>query len=90
MTFEYDIAKSEANKTKHGVNFEEAKQVWEDEDIVLLDSPFIEECRKLAIGRLYNKIWTVLFTTRNNKIRIISARRSRESEVAYYEKHRKN
>lgn len=29
MEFEYDPAKSASNKAKHGVNFEEAKALWD-------------------------------------------------------------
>lgn len=28
MDFEYDPRKSEANRKKHGINFEEAKEIW--------------------------------------------------------------
>jgi uncharacterized DUF497 family protein len=28
MIFEYDPKKSEANKAKHGIDFEEAKALW--------------------------------------------------------------
>jgi len=55
---------------------------------VTLHSPCLGEKRFLAMGRIYNKIWTVVFTPRSGEIRIISARRAREEEVAYYEKHK--
>ena len=31
MDFEYDEQKSESNKIKHGIDFEEAKAIWNDE-----------------------------------------------------------
>jgi len=88
MIFDYDPQKSSANKTKHGVDFEEAKLVWHDDDVILLTSAYSAESRFLAIGHIYNKLWTVIFALRSDTIRIISARRSRESEVAYYEKNK--
>jgi uncharacterized DUF497 family protein len=30
MPFEYDRAKSAANKAKHGIDFEEAQALWQD------------------------------------------------------------
>jgi uncharacterized DUF497 family protein len=88
MEFDYDPQKSATNKTKHGIDFEEAKLVWQDIDVMLLASAYSAENRFLAIGYTYKKLWTVIFALRGDKIRIISARRSRESEAAYYEKHK--
>ena len=34
MSFEYDDAKSEANRQKHGIDFESAKQLWQDADLI--------------------------------------------------------
>ena len=88
MEFDYDPYKSSTNKIKHGVDFEEAKLVWQDADVVLLASAYSVEICYLAIGHSYNKLWTVIFALRGGTIRIISARRSRESEAAYYEKNK--
>ena len=55
MNFEYDPRKSSANKTKHGIDFEEAKLVWQDSEVVLLASTYSEEIRFLAIGHIRNK-----------------------------------
>jgi len=88
MIFEWDAQKSGSNKSKHGLDFEEATLAWDDENIVVLRSPYLGESRFLALGRIYNKIWTVVFTPRDGKIRIISARQARNEEAAYYEKHK--
>ncbi len=32
MDFEYDIKKSQANKLKHGIDFNEARALWEDSE----------------------------------------------------------
>ena len=34
MDFEFDKNKSEVNKQKHGIDFKEAKKLWEDLDYV--------------------------------------------------------
>ncbi len=33
MEFEYDPAKSESNQAKHGIDFEEAKEIWADPEV---------------------------------------------------------
>ncbi len=34
MEFEFDKSKNESNKQKHGIDFNEAKELWEDSDYV--------------------------------------------------------
>ena len=41
--------------------------------------------RWLVIGRIEGKVWSVVITYREQRVRIISARRSRKEEVALYE-----
>ncbi len=85
MIFEYDGNKSQSNKIKHGIDFIEAQQLFEDNKMVELKSSFENEDRYLNIGRINNKFYTVVTTYRDDKIRIISARRSRKKEIEIYE-----
>ncbi len=85
--FEYDSAKSESNNKKHGIGFEDAKLVWNDEFALVAPTKHVEgERRLIIVGIIAEKIWTVVYTLRADSIRIISARRARKEEVAYYEK----
>ena len=86
MEFEYDLRKSQANKTKHGLDFEEAKQIWEDIDrLEVLVSRVVEgEERNLMIGRISGKIWTAVFTRRGETVRMISVRRAHKKEENEY------
>lgn len=86
MDFEFDPRKSEANKTKHGIDFITAQALWLDEDAIEVDVASTGERRNLVIGRLNGKHWTAVITIRNGMIRLISVRRSREKEVRLYEK----
>ena len=45
----------------------------------------VDEPRWLVIGQLAGKHWSVVVTYREHRVRIISARRSREEETALYE-----
>ena len=85
MTFEFDPLKSASNKAKHGIDFVEAQALWQDDRLVEAPVPSEVEPRFLAIGRLDGKSWTAVFTLRGEAVRIISVRRAREEEVAFYE-----
>ena len=85
--FEYDSAKSTANKAKHGIDFEEAQALWNDDRRVEAQSTSsVGEERWLVIGRGPDgKLWTAIVTYRDS-IRIISVRRARDYEVREYER----
>lgn len=86
MKFEFDPQKSLSNKQKHGIDFVEAQSLWDDWDLLEIPAKTIEDQgRCLVIGKIDEKHWSVVITYRGDTIRIISARRSREQEVKYYE-----
>jgi uncharacterized DUF497 family protein len=85
MEFEFDKNKSEANKQKHGIDFNEAVGLWEDLDYVEIPVKTSDEPRFLVIGKISEKYWTGVITYRNEKVRIISVRHSRKEEIDIYE-----
>ena len=85
MKFKYNESKSKSNKEKHGVDFEDAKLVWEDEERTEIKTLFSAETRYLNIGKINNKLYTVVITYRDENIRIISTRRSRKKEIEIYD-----
>ncbi len=85
MIFEYDENKSRSNKDKHDIDFEEAKTLWSDDRMLEIKSSFSTETRYVNIGKIHDKFYTVVTTYRADKIRIISARRSRKKEIEIYE-----
>jgi len=87
--FEYDKAKSKSNKEKHGIDFESAKIVWEDKSALIAATKQIEdEKRFIIVGKIVEKTWSIIFTYRQETVRIISARRARKEEVEQYEKNK--
>lgn len=85
VTFEFDPAKSAANKVKHGIDFVEAQALWSDLDRLELPARTIDEPRFLIVGRIRQSVWTAAVTYRHEEtIRIISVRRSRDNERALY------
>lgn len=85
MEFEFDQAKSRANRTKHGIDFVEAQALWDDVDLLELPARTEDEPRWMVIGRIGTQLWSGIITYRNEKTRIISVRRSREEERDLYE-----
>ena len=84
MEFEYDPVKSEANKEKHGLDFERAKELWHDASRAEFVARFSDEPRHGLIAELDDKLWTAIYTVRGDRARIISVRRAREKEEAIY------
>ncbi len=85
MQFEFDPKKSESNKKKHGIDFYEAQELWDDPDFIEIPVKTSDEPRFLVIGKVSGKHWSGIITYRTEKIRIISVRRSRKEEVDIYE-----
>lgn len=83
--FEFDRAKSEANRAKHGLDFVEAQRLWQDENLVLVQARTEDEFRFLVIALMDGVHWTAVVTPRDGSIRLISVRRSRHGEVTIYE-----
>ena len=85
MVFEFDPAKSESNRIKHGIDFLEAQALWSDPMLLEIPAKTTDEPRYLVIGLLSDKHWSAVMTYRGDKIRLISVRRARAEEVALYE-----
>lgn len=83
--FEFDEDKSKANLEKHGIDFPAAQELCKDPDLLEIQAKSEDEIRFLVIGLIYAKHWSAVITHRNERIRLISVRRSRKKEVALYE-----
>ena len=84
MRFEFDAAKSAANKLKHGIDFVEAQALWADPDRLETPAQTVDEPRYQVIGRIGETTWSAFITYRHEAIRIISVRRARTEEEARY------
>jgi len=85
IAFEFDEAKSQANLLKHGINFIDAQDLWNDTRLLEIPAKTEDEPRQLIIGIINKKHWSAIITYRGVNIRLISVRRSRTEEVALYE-----
>lgn len=84
-SFEFDEAKSRANKEKHGIDFVEAQDLWLDEELLRIASRSESEARFVFVGLLNGRHWSAIATYRGKTIRLISVRRARPLEVEAYE-----
>jgi uncharacterized protein len=86
MKLEWDADKDRSNLLKHGIGFEEAKNLWLDESRIQIRAPYPVEDRGILISKYEGKLWTAVFTMRGQATRIISVRRARAKEAKLYEK----
>ena len=89
VRFEWDPRKSRANRTKHGVSFEEARTAFLDENARIIpdEEHSMEEDRFVLLGlSIALKLLVVCHCYRESDqvIRIISARRATASERREY------
>ena len=74
------------NKSKHGIAFADTFAVFEDPNAVTIEDFRSYEQRYVTIGMdAFGRILVVVYTWRDDKIRIISARKAVRSEVRQYE-----
>lgn len=88
LRFEWDDAKSRTNQDKHGVSFAEAATVFGDPLSVLISDPLHseDEERFLLLGHSQrSRLLVVVYTEREEAIRLISARPATENEWRNYE-----
>jgi uncharacterized DUF497 family protein len=89
LRFEWDPAKATANLRKHGVGFDEARTVFEDEEALLIPDPdhSVGEERFVLLGMSHvARVLVVVHCERDagQVIRIISARKADRTERATY------
>ena len=87
IAFEWDDSKAAKNLEKHGVSFDEAKTVFDDEQGILIADPdhSEDEDRFVLLGASKTRLLVVCRCYRREEtIRIISARRANKREATAY------
>ena len=86
---EWDADKATENLRKHGVDFADAATVLEDEAALTVPDDDPEEERWVTQGMdALGRILVVVFTWRDDQVRLISARKATRSEWRQYESKR--
>jgi uncharacterized DUF497 family protein len=89
MEFEFDPAKDETNRFKHGLRLAFGERVFDDPWRRVLPS-FREEDREeryKTVGLVEGKLYTVVYVVRETATRLISVRRSNAGEQRDYDRH---
>ena len=84
-SFEFDAEKSDSHRAKHEIDFVEAQSLWNDPMLLEIPAKTEDEPRFLVIGQIEGKHWSAVITYRGPNVRLISVRRARTEEVAFYE-----
>ena len=88
MKFEWDGAKDRANQRKHGVSFDQAKELFSSKDYLeIFDEAHSDtEDRFIAVGLTERGLIVVVWTSPDDEtVRIISARLATPKEEALYQ-----
>jgi len=87
MFYEWDEAKNEANKAKHGVSFAMCEEFnWLSAVIIPDDRNDYGEERLIALGYIGRRIHVLIYTQRMQTRRIISLRKANKREERFYAK----
>lgn len=84
IEFEWDGKKAASNLRKHGIDFEDAIAVFEG-PVLEIRSDRKGEVRYMAIGEAEGRVIGVIYTPREGRYRIISARKATKHERSTYD-----
>ncbi|CCI18868.1 MAG: BrnT family toxin [Microcystis sp.] len=85
MEIEWDNNKAASNLIKHKIDFEDAKNIFLDPNrLEREDKRDYDETRIQVIGIVNQVVLFVVYTKRNGRYRIISARRANKNERRQY------
>ncbi len=86
MRYQWDENKAAINLSKHDVDFADAVSVFSDDLAITIFEDRFEEERFITIGvDIFNRILVVVYTLRDDEIRLISARKATRRERRQYE-----
>jgi uncharacterized DUF497 family protein len=90
MDCEWDEAKAASNLRKHGVDFADAVGVFDDPLALSIPDDGSDEDRFIAIGSDFlGRVLVVVYAHREERIRVISARKATSTERTAYEEDRR-
>ena len=87
IKFEWNENKNISNVEKHGISFKIASRVFDDKKYITFSDnrDNYYESREVIIGKVKNELLvTVIYTERDESIRIISARKANKTERGLY------
>ena len=89
MQYEWDEAKNQANRRKHGLAFDDAPLVFGGRTVTFADDRASDgEPRLITLGALLGRTVVVVHTSRGGATRIISMRKANARERKIYQERR--
>ena len=86
LEFEFDRSKSDANEDRHGIDFIDAQNLWDDESRLEVELDHKGEQRFLLIAHYGAGLWSAIFVKRGKRVRLISVRRATRNEASIYDR----
>ncbi len=85
MSYEWDEQKRLVNIKKHGIDFIDVPEVFDNDVVIIPDERFdYDETRFILVGILKSQVIVVAYTERGENIRIISARKATKNEQIFF------
>lgn len=86
MAYQWNRDKAAANLRKHGIDFADAVSVFSDDLAITIPDDRFDEERFVTIGNdAFGRVLVVVYTLRDDEIRLISARKATRQERQQYE-----
>lgn len=85
MRFEFDPEKSRRNWERHGLDFEEAQELWAETYVVIPAKTVAGETRYAFMAMKDGDCWAAFFTMRGETVRLISCHRADRRLERIYE-----
>jgi uncharacterized DUF497 family protein len=86
MAYQWNRDKAAANLRKHGIDFADAVSVFSDDLAITIPDERFDEERFITIGvDGFSRVLVVVYTMRDDEIRLISARKATRHEQQQYE-----
>jgi len=86
MAYQWNQDKAAANLRKHGIDFADAVSVFSDDLAITIPDERFDEERFVTIGiDAFSRVLVVVYTLRDDEIRLISARIATRQEQQQYE-----
>ena len=85
MKIEYDPNKNRRNIKKHGISFDLAERFEWDTALIWEDTRYnYGETRFCALGYIEIRMYHLVFTYRDDTVRVISLRKANKREIKHY------
>jgi uncharacterized protein len=86
MAYQWNREKAATNLRKHGIDFADAVSIFADDLAITITDDRFDEERFVTIGMdAMGRVLVVVFTPRDDEIRLISARQATRTERRQYE-----